>query len=352
MRVNQTVENVYLRQDAVQLTRKYFWRLLGMAAIIYAVSTALDYLLTLLGDALMAPEIQSLLSAAEHYALSEKLTSADPLNDALTRLLTSPKYLLVNLVYFVVTGMIGSGMTLGRTLQHIDTGRGGVPRVLGVFSRMRMCLKAWGLSLWTGLKAFLWALPGLLVFIVGVEVSLYNHGGIGDLLAFAGIILAFVLVIQALLRYAMAVFLLADEPDRKIRDCVNFSKGLMKDRKRQLFKLGIPPMLKMLGIFFVFSIAGDILLFALGLTDSYFAVNLFGEVASLSAVYFLIQLHMVFALYYLKRREPAADAPVSYWLREHSEADTGDASPEEITPDTNHDTNEEVKENNHEQPDC
>lgn len=352
MRVNQTVENVYLRQDAVQLTRKHFWRLLGMLVIISVLSTGLDYLLTFVGDTLMAPEAQSLVTITEQYASSEMLTSSEPVADALSSLLTSPKLLLINLVYFIVTGVVSSGMTLGHKLQLIDTGRGGVPRVLGVFSRMRICLKAWGLTLWTDLKTLLWALPGLPVFFVGVELSLYNHGGIGDLLAFAGIILVFVLMIQALLRYAMAAYLLADEPDRKIHDCVHFSKGLMKDRKWQYFKLGIPPLLKMMGIFFAINIACVILLALLGLMESYAAVNIFGAVASLSTVYFEMQLDMVYALYYLKRREPAQDAPVSYWLRDHSETGTDDESPEEISPETTPETKEEEKENNHEQPDC
>ena len=352
MSVKQTVENVYLRQDAVQLTRSHFWRLLGMTLLLFGLTAALHQMLTLLGNTLLAAEIRALSDATEQYASSSRMTSYEPVSAAARAIVTSPKFLLMNLLWFIVTGLFSGGLRLGYNLQLIDTGRGGVPRVLGIFSRMRFCLKAWGLDLWTGLKIVLWLLPGIGVILLGAELALYNLDTLGTVLIYAGIILLFVLVIQASLRYSQAAFILADEPDRRIRDCVQFSAGLMKGRKGQFFKLCVPPLLKAAGLMLAVSLVGSLVLVALGLYESYAAAEILGVVAAVSIVYFLLQLEMVCALFYLKLREPAPDVPVSYWLREHPVDDAADDSPSDTPADTSPNTDEEAKENEHEQSDC
>lgn len=365
MSVNQTVENVYLRQEAAQITRRHFWRLLGMSAIVYALTALAEYLLTQLGDLVMAKEVQAVLTAVSSYMNAEHIHSTDTMVTAWADLFLSPKFWGVNLVFIIVIGLLNGGLNLGYITQLIDTGRGGVPRVMGVFSRMRYCLKAWGLRLWTGLKLVLWMLPGVGLLILGAELQLYELYEAGNLVMIIGMVLLFALVIRALLRYSQAMHLLADEPDRGVRECVSHSKGMMKNRKWQYFKLSIPVILRMTGVGLAVSLVGELILAAAGLDADRLAMQILQVIISLSGIYFLLQMNVLFTLFYLKQREPAADAPVSYWLRKPEEISTqpvsawlmehaSDEIPAEIAGGTENplpDTNDE-KENSHEQSDC
>lgn len=364
MSVNQTVENVYLRQEASQITRKHFWRIIAMSAIVYALTALAEYLLTRLGDLLMADEVQSVISAASAYMNSERISSVEPMLAAWADLFLSPKFWGINLAFMILTGLLSSGLLLGYTTQLIDTGRGGMPKVLGVLGRMRYCLKGWGLGLWTGLKTILWLLPGLGLIILGAELQMYDLFELGNWVIIAGTVLMFALVIQALLRYSQATHIMADEPDRGIRECVTFSKGMMKNRKWQYFRLGVPVILRMTGVALAVGFAGEFILSLAGLEADLLAMQILQVIINISGIYFLLQLDVLYALFYIKQREPAADAPVSYWLQkpeeisvrpvsdwlaEHAVTDLPEKAAEEESPLP--DTNDE-KETPHEQPDC
>lgn len=333
MSVNKTVENVYLRHDAVQLTRKHFWRLLGMTLLVSLITVGLEYLQTWL---------VGLLNAPTGAASAETLVAATP------TAASSALGAVFNLIYAVVTALITSGLALGYIAQFISAGRGGVPKVFGVFKRMRYCLKSWGLDLLISLKLLLWMLPGLITGIVGAELSIHGYTGIANWVIFAGFALMFGLVIPASLRYSLASYTMADEPDRGIRECITLSKGLMKDRKWQYFKLGVPMILKMIGMIYAVSFAGALVIMLLGLMENPYVMDILVYLALLSCIYFALQLNMAYALFYLKRREPVADAPEAAEASESPDApETADVvespeapaespedSPEDISPET------------------
>ena len=316
MSVNKTVENVYLRHDAVELTRKHFWRLLGMMLVIGLLSVGLEHLLVWLGKLLNAP-IDS--------ATAETLIAASPTasNSALV--------FVVNLIFTFVSSLFASGLSLGHNAQLINAGRGGVPKVFGVFKRMRYCLKGWCLELLIGLKALLWMLPGLVLVITGAELQSYGESAIANWVVLAGLVLMLSLFIPAILRYSLAHYLMADEPDRGIRECITLSKELMKGRKWQYFKLGVPMLLKMIGVFYAASLVFSLVIVAIGSSASLAAqiIVLIAMLLVIAApcIYFGLQMDMAYVLFYLKRREPAADAPVSYWLKDHSTDDPAQAAP-------------------------
>ena len=181
---------------------------------------------------------------------------------------------------------------------------------------------------------------------------------------------------------------MAEEPDRGIRECVTLSQGLTAGRKWQCFKLGVPATLKIAGVTYAY-------LMALGLATAFMqqiqstSVIAFAVIVLVSLlvvmgliVYFGMQMDMAYALFYLKRRHPTSDAPVSYWLRDAAKGDPAKAAPvsywlrdhtatdlppeESAAPespdapaesdadspeDTSPETNEE-KENHNEQPVC
>ncbi len=365
MSLKNTVENVYIRQRAVQLTRKCFWVLLGMTLISAAINNGLSWLLTQLGDAWLAPEITVMTDAFRQYLNAQTLTSTTPVTDAALALFTSPKFWCINALHFVVTGLVSTGITLGGTLQFIEAGRGNKPRIAGMFSRMRHCLKAWGLSLWLMVKIILWLLPGIVLMFTGGVLQAYDQPTLSNWVIIAGFMLLTWLLFAALLRYAQAVHILADEPHRGIRESVRLSKGMMKHRQWQFIRLCTPAFLKGLGLYLLTDIVCSMLLSLLSLDANDYAAMAASLLCSLSMMYHLIQLDIVCALFYLRRQDadfpiaPAhvditsvlskpeviSDKPVSAWLEEHA----ADIPPEEKSDET---TEEKEKENPDEEPDC
>lgn len=360
MSLNQTVENVYLRQDAVQKTRKHFWRLLWMTLVISVCVWLLDACLTSIGDYITGPETQAVVNAMTNYAMSENITTTAPVSDAIMGLVTSPKFWIFNFVYIIITGLVNSGLGLGRHAQLLGVAAWDEkPKALGGFSRMRQCVKAWLLTLWTSIKVGLWAFPGII--LIFADTYLWE-GASSNWLAAIGIGLVLGLTIPAALRYCLATFILADEPYRGVRECVTFSKGLMAGHKWQCFKLGVPAVLKMLGVTYGVAILLSIVVVLIGSTAST-AVQIVMMIVMLLAIclpliYFCFQFDLAYALFYLKRRAPAEDASTSYWLRDHNDAAPASTAPvenpdapaesyEDSPEDTSPETNEE-KENNHE----
>lgn len=354
MSVHRTVENVYIRQEAVQYTRHNFWRLLGMTVIIRCIIEVLSWSLTFLGDWLMIPEITDVLDQYARLTTSVRITSSEPLLNAMNKLFTSPKFILFNLVFIGLTGIVSAGLDLGYTRQLLDTGRGGYPEPLRIFRGMKLCLKAFGLQLWTGLKVSLWCLPGFALLIVGVELKLYDMVDIGNAVMIISAILMLIMSVRATLRYRMAPFLLADEPDRGIRDCVKFSTALMKGRLWQFMKVGIPAILKSFVAMrladLAYRLIGSIVYMDMQFSDLVWNILIFA-----ATVYFVLQLDMVYAVFYLRTRRPVTlegePKPVSYWLREHTETDIAPDKPEneaetEASPENyqeTHDSDPEVR---------
>lgn len=356
MSVNRTVENVYMRQEAAQLTRRHFWPLLGMTLIINFIQNWLDKGLTAIGDQLMGPEIETFTTQYNHLLTSGKITSSQPLLQAFEDLLFSPKFLLFNLLFIILTSLVSTGLHLGRRQQLIDTAQGGIPQIRGVFRMVRYCLKAWAVDVWGWLKAILWMLPGAGVMIVGGELMLYGWAELSNAVLIIGMGLMCGLFIPALLRYALSAYILADDPHRGVRECVNCSVGLMNDRKWQFFKLGVPVLLKAMLASLAAELIGTLLFSAVNL--DYTVITYIETLLAWAAtIYFVLQLDMLCALFYLHRRdkrEPQEDGspkPVSYWLRESPTPEPPVESTTDSPLDASSETHENTKENDHEEPD-
>ena len=324
MSTKLTVENVYLRQDAVQLTRRHFWPLLGMSVIFTIITNGLGKALTAVGDQLLLPEVTELMTQYSYLLSSERLTSSEPFQNSLFSLFTSPKFWLFNLLYMIVTNLVRTGLRLGRTKELIDTARGGSPAVGGVFGLMKYCLKAWAVDIWCTLKTLAWMLPGVGVMLLGSFLAGGDTAGIGNMLMAVGSGLIIGLVIPTLIRYAMSTSILADDPSRGIRECVKRSAGMMKDRKWQLFKLGVPVWLKIIGASFVATMIGSALESLLTM-DYELTTSINSVLVSVASIYFFLQLDVLYALFYVKRspaaQAPAAPQPISSWLQEHTATD-------------------------------
>lgn len=347
MSLKQTVENVYIRQDAVQLTRRHFWRLLGMMALVAIVVSAAEYFLNRAGDVINGAEIQAVQSALQRLSTAEYITSTGPFEEAMTALLASPRFWLFNLAYMLLSFLLSQGLMLGRLSQEIAAAQRKTPRVTGLFSRMDCCVKGLGLALLTGIRTFLWLLPGLAACFIAAELRLYGQMPVSTLMTMLGVGLLFGLGLPTVYSYMMAPYILADEPDRGVRECITLSTGLMKYCKWQYFKLCVPMWLKLLGTMYAEMLILSLLTVAIGENPGPMGtvIILLASVTALLLLfaYFCLQMNLACALFYLKRKHSATDAKSSYWLQDHS-------TPVEQPADPSPETNDE-KENPHEQPD-
>ena len=136
-------------------------------------------------------------------------------------------------------------LSLGMYKWLMDLLHGEEQPVNAVFSRLRLFLKAIGLQLLIILKVILWTLPGLAVMII-VMLPVFRAGSSQAQLdamsaiqgmSFLPMLLMIVPGVIAALRYALSEYIMAEKPESRIRFCVNRSKELMKDQKKNLFFL-------------------------------------------------------------------------------------------------------------------
>ena len=217
--------------------------------------------------------LQASGSAAAMNALPESVRSMLSESGIVTMLILSA-------VAWLVTPVLSVGMSHW-TLERL---RGQDLPVSAVFSRLRIFLKSIGLRLLIVLKVLLWMLPGLAVFLFSViPLMRANPGNSGELvsavnisfhLVSAGMIAMAVLGVMGYLYYAMAEFILADEPEERILSCARRSKMLMKGRRSVLMSLWLSFLLWYLLILMVSSmvagIAGAVIALVLQMLGSLF----------------------------------------------------------------------------------
>lgn len=145
----------------------------------------------------------------------------------------------------ILAMLITPCLSLGMYKWLMDLLHGQEQPVNAVFSRMRLFLKAIGLQLLIILKVILWTLPGLAVMII-VMLPVFRAGSSQAQLdamsaiqgmSFLPMLLMIVPGVIAALRYALSEYIMAEKPESRIRFCVNRSKELMKDQKKNLFFL-------------------------------------------------------------------------------------------------------------------
>lgn len=171
---------------------------------------------------------------------------------------------IVTLVLILAWVMVSIGLSLGRVNAHIKMARGEIVPITTLFSRMRNCFGGLGLSLWVGLKTFLWALPGAAAFGIGMGISIASSSNyydpnvvgiaLGSILGVIGYILMIVLTIRAAFSYMLSTYAYADKPENGVFNAVEQSVWMMHGSKLQMFRLQWP---------FIFLAEGVLLVLAL-----------------------------------------------------------------------------------------
>lgn len=137
----------------------------------------------------------------------------------------------------IIAGLVAPVLQLGLIATILTMLRGGTPEVGMAFSRLGSFVKSVLLSLFVGLKVFLWALPGIALNVVGSIIVLLTGESAALILLLAGTVLMAVMMIRASYSYSMSSLILADAPDTKVTECVKRSKAMMNGKRGQLFML-------------------------------------------------------------------------------------------------------------------
>ena len=143
--------------------------------------------------------------------------------------------------------LVTPALSLGMNHWTLERLRGVDLPVSAVFSRLRIFLKGIGLRLFVSLKVLIWTLPGVALSLLSliplfradpaVSESLISAVSMSMNGMYAGMILALVLGIMCFLYYAVADFILADEPEERILSAARRSKDMMKGRRGALMSL-------------------------------------------------------------------------------------------------------------------
>lgn len=104
-----------------------------------------------------------------------------------------------------------------------------------VLSRVKYLLKALGLELLIAWKLFVWMLPGVML----MSASLFLPRTLMTLTMIVGLAALVIMGVRAGYSYALSVFVLADEPETRIRDCIRRSRNVMQGRRMEMFSLEI-----------------------------------------------------------------------------------------------------------------
>ncbi len=304
---NLTIENVYTRHKAKELTKRHFWKLLAMslilAVIVYAISFGGVMLLNIPASTTVTTTSTTVASAFE-AAKNPPAQSAS---------------IVAGLIYFLlmlVNTIVSAGLSLGLTSAMIYVARGGDHLTIGqLFSRMRSCLKGFGLSLWVGLKTILWALPAYAVMAVAVVFILSSEGSASAqtnevatvlmmILPLVVMVAVFALVFPAYYRYMLSTYVLADKPDTGVFACVRESKAMMKGHKWQAFKLVVPTVLIMYVMLLLFAIVTSCV--AALLADALPVVTAILAILAVLAffvlmMYYSLRMGLGYCIFYLNR---------------------------------------------------
>lgn len=146
---------------------------------------------------------------------------------------STPSYSLLSAVYLLI---VSGPFTLGVTIFFLALFRKQNAGVIDIFLGFERFGKALGLMLFQGLFIVLWSLIGVAVMVLGIVISAFTITG-GMVVIIIGCIVAAVFGTIATLKYSQAVYILADNPDKGIRECVDESKIMMKGNKAKLFWL-------------------------------------------------------------------------------------------------------------------
>lgn len=237
--MQNAVDNATIRDHALGVTRQHWGKILLMTLIATVIPSIVLGVITVIFNALLPIPVYLIGSIPAAFLSSSLITS----------------FVVYLIVMTVVSALLYPALMLGLYSGLLNLIRGQEAGVSAVFSRLGSCLKGFLLSLYIGLRVWLWMLPGLGVSTLGIIIG----SSFGTFVSLVGVLLIYVLVIPAAFRYCMALPALADKPELGVLAAFQMSKEIMNGRKWQCFKLIFLYALALVGVMILISILSALL---------------------------------------------------------------------------------------------
>lgn len=202
---------------------------------------------SLLVQGLAAYTNTDLMTRVENLILDaySSTSAANSFTDSL-RALVSESGVITMTALGVLAWLVTPALSVGMSHWTLERLRGQELPVPTVFSRLRIFHKSIGLRLLIVLKVLLWMLPGIALTACSVIPILRADRTYEDvavavntsvMIIYAGMAVMLVLAVMGYMYYALAEFILADEPEERVLSCARRSKGMMKGLRARLFSL-------------------------------------------------------------------------------------------------------------------
>lgn len=170
--------------------------------------------------------------ASDAYMYGSSIISTDLYNQLYN---SSPTYSFISLFYII---LITGAFTLGLTIFFLALFRKQHVVVTDIFLGFERFGKSLGLLMFQMLFIILWSLIGMAVILLGCVVMAFTFTG-GILLVIIGMIVSMIFATIAEIKYSQSFYILADDPEKGIRQCVDESKIMMKGNKSKYFWMTI-----------------------------------------------------------------------------------------------------------------
>lgn len=216
------------------------WQIALLVGFIAMLPSIISQVVTVLTGGSLASRLMLQLESSS----AQQMMDPDYLTAFFSQVMTSGGFVTSGVVS-VVAWLVAPVLSLGLTAYLMGLVRGTPGQISAVFSRVGVWYKAIGLNLLVAVKAILWAVPGMAfmyggAYLIATQANNWDTAlSLLSVLLYAGYAAAMIPMVMAILRYAMATYVLADAPETTVRGCVARSKQLMKNRKGQLFTLGL-----------------------------------------------------------------------------------------------------------------
>lgn len=138
----------------------------------------------------------------------------------------------------ILVGLLAAVLSTGYVHYSMNLWRGRPTDFQDLFHGLSLAGKVIPLYLLTGVFSVLWSMACMLVFLpaLAIGVLLESEAVLYASLALCAAVY-FALMLNRLLRYALAYYILLDHPNWGPMDCLNASKDLMRGRRWSLFVL-------------------------------------------------------------------------------------------------------------------
>lgn len=139
--------------------------------------------------------------------------------------------------------LLAAPLEVGLCIAVLKTARGGRAEVSDLFFPYKAYFfKAIGLDCLIALFVVLWSLTGIIpgVIFLGILAGGGAKGSVAFIF-FAVVVVVLMLIpaVIAVYRYSQALFVFIDNPELKVKECIEKSKELMLDNKKKLFFLDL-----------------------------------------------------------------------------------------------------------------